>query len=106
MGKKNVQVNGSPDFMKFYTSLPPNHELKKHIDDAMDLLKLDLFRGNKIEKKLWPKRYIDEHGINNLFRYQLPKGYRMLYTIVSTDETICLLIEVLTHKEYDKLFGY
>jgi len=93
--------------MEFYTSLPSNHQLKKHIDDAMDLLKLDPLRGNKIEKKLWPKRYIDEHGISNLLRYQLPEGYRMLYTIASTSkETICLLIEVLTHKGYDRLFGY
>lgn len=107
MSKKNIVVSGTKDFVEFYKGLKPNEQLKKYINEAMDLLKSDPTIGDRIEKQLWPKEYRRKYGINNLFRYQLPSGYRMIYTIIGdSSKIVCLIIEVLPHKEYDKLFGY
>lgn len=107
MLKRNVSVRGSPKFTKFYFSLEANGPLKRIIDGAMDKLKSNPTLGDKIEKKLWPKKYVRGYGINNLFRYRLGSNLRMIYTILSEDDQIvCVILEVLVHKEYDKLFGY
>lgn len=106
VGKKHIQVSGAPDFMKFYERLT-NQQLKKQIDTAMDLLKSKPDAGNSIERNRWPSKYIHEHDITNLFRYQLPDGYRLIYTIMSQgNEIICVLLEVFNHKEYEQRFGY
>ncbi len=107
MSKKNVVVSGSKDFAKFYKNLDVKNELKKHIDEALDLIKSCPTAGDKLEKQLWPKDYINKYGINNLFRYQLPSGYRMIYTIMGdSKQIVCSILDVLNHKDYDKLFGY
>jgi len=54
-----------------------------------------------------PDKYVKKHDITNLFRYQLPDGYRLVYTIMSQGKEItCVLLEVFNHKEYEKRFGY
>ncbi len=107
MSKKRIGVYGSKDFVKFYNTLEFTNELKRHIEQAVDLLADNPIAGNRIEKHLWPKKYIRKYGINNLFRYQLPSGYRMIYTLIGeSKEIICLIIAVLSHKEYDETFGY
>ena len=103
---KQIGVDGAPDFMKYYLNLT-NKPLKKYIDNAMDVLKLKPNAGNSIQRHRWPKKYVDEHDIANLFRYQLPDGYRLIYTIMSDyNKTTCLLIEVFNHTEYEKRFDY
>lgn len=95
--------------MKFYNSLNHTNQLKKDIDEAMDGLKINPFIGDKIEKHLWPKRYKKEYAINNLFRYPLRKGYRLIYTLVSDKEsttTSSVILDAIDHGAYDKLFGY
>lgn len=92
--------------MPFYTNLQ-DQALKKAIDDAMELLKQKPTAGVKIEKQLWPKEYINEHNITNLFKYDLGSSFRMTYTIKAVSaQTTCVLLEVMNHKEYDKRFGY
>ena len=107
MSKRDIHVSGSKEFETFYRSLSDKDELKRHIDEAMDSLKEDLDIGNKIEKRLWPKKYIKKYCINNLYRYSLGSNWRMIYTIVSDGKVItCAILEVIPHKDYDKLFGY
>lgn len=107
MAKKNVRVSGTEEFVEFFKALHPSDELRKSIEEAMDSLQADHLIGNKIEKKLWPKKYVRKYGINNLFRYRLSSGYRMIYTVLGDSTQItCVMLEVLSHKEYDKLFGY
>lgn len=104
---KQYFVSGSPEFMQLYNSLDQNNWLKKDIDQAMDELKINPLKGDKIEKKLWPKKYIDEHGIRNLFRYPLHEGYRLMYTLVSDNKsTTSVILNAIDHDTYDDLFGY
>ncbi len=108
LSKKKISVRGSKDFMKFYSGMKENDRRKRHIDEALDLLKSNPCSGDKIEKRLWPKKYVKEHCIYNLFRYHLPEGYRLTYTIASesSDEIVCMILEVLSHPEYENRFGY
>ena len=107
MTKKNIEIRGAPDFMKFYKSLATDDKLKEYIDDAIGVLKSNHLAGDQIKNELWPKKYVHEHGITNLFRYKLPDAYRMIYTFSGEDRgIICILIEVMSHKEYEKRFGY
>jgi mRNA-degrading endonuclease RelE of RelBE toxin-antitoxin system len=105
--KKEFFVEGSKDFMKVYESLPRTSQLKKDIDNAISELKKDPLKGERIQQQLWPKEYVKKYGINNLFRYRLGGGYRLTYTIVGRPNgTTSVILDALTHKDYDKLFGY
>jgi hypothetical protein len=80
--------------------------LYEFINRAIGDLKIRV-EGTKIEKRLWPKIYIQKYDINNLFKYDLPNGWRLIYTI-KTDEVMILnvILEWFDHKEYEKRFKY
>lgn len=105
--KSNIIVSGSEDFIKFYSQLPRTAPLKAQLDDAMDLLKKNPDTGNRIKTRMWPAKYVKKYNINNLYRYSLGSGWRMIYTIIGQQGRInCVMLEVLDHRNYDKLFGY
>jgi mRNA-degrading endonuclease RelE of RelBE toxin-antitoxin system len=73
--------------MEAYSVLKDEY-LKHRIDDAMGLLKQDVNRRERIDKKLWPKKY-KNLDITNLYRYEITKrNYRLIYTIRGTRNTI------------------
>jgi Txe/YoeB family toxin of Txe-Axe toxin-antitoxin module len=84
-----------------------DQQLYRHLSNAFDKLKQDPLTGIKLPEKLWPKFYIDKYKINNLRKYDLPRGWRLMYTI-KRDEIIVLniILEWLPHKEYEKRFRY
>lgn len=101
------KVGGSPKAREFYNSLSKDSRLKKEIDQANELLKDKADIGDKIEKKKIPKEYIRDFAIDNLFRYKLRDGYRLLYTILSDGKVkTCSVIDIVDHTAYEKLFGY
>ncbi len=78
-------------------------ELFKFINQALDNIEENAFCGIQIPKKLIPKEY----EVKNLWKYDLPKGWRLLYSIVSDEIlVISLVLEWLNHKEYEKRFKY
>jgi Txe/YoeB family toxin of Txe-Axe toxin-antitoxin module len=76
------------------------------IERAISDLKKDPNCGIKLPKKLWPKTYA-KYNINNLMKYDLPNGWRLIYTI-KTNEVMILnvILEWFDHKEYERRFGY
>ena len=44
-------------------------QLYKFIDRALDDIKKDVACGIKIPKKLWPKSYIQDYGLTNLWKH-------------------------------------
>lgn len=105
----NVTVGGSKKFMKFYSLLLKTEALYDEINDILDLLKEKPDFGNRIKKKqLWPKCYVDAFDVKNLFRLELSKGKRIIYSVYSvSDVRYCNVLEIfLNHKEYEKRFGY
>ncbi len=102
-----IELEARPEVLKFIKSLSANSPLLKDIDEAKRLLKEDPAAGEHIEKSHWPKRYVRNYGINNLFRYDLSGGYRMLYTIIRKEGVVKpTILDILDHTAYDRLFGY
>jgi hypothetical protein len=82
-------------------------KLYSFIDRSIDDLKKDPGCGTKIPKRIWPKEYIKEYSIDNLWKYDLPNGWRLIYTI-KTNEVIIInvILEWFDHKEYERRFKY
>ena len=101
------EVGLSPDFMDYYQSLNEDHRFKKWLDNMFDLLLADRECGNKIQKDRIPDYYTRKYGVNNLYRYEHPENYRSCYTLVKREGEICgLILDFMTHREYEKRFGY
>ena len=81
--------------------------LSKSIEDAMKELLANPLSGVRIPNQVWPKKYVIYYGINNLWKYNLAGGWRLVYTIIGSEvEILAVLLEWFPHKEYEKRFKY
>jgi len=113
---KKVRVILSDDAEEVFNYLngqAPESKLERSILNSIkkkvDLIKVNPHYGDPISKKLIPREYIEKYGITNLFRVELSNYWRMLYTLTdgeSVIEIIAFVLNIVDHKEYDKLFGY
>ena len=94
-------------FEKLKDSKTEDKKLFSWLNSAFDAISEDAFCGIQIPKKLIPKKYLKIYGIDNLWKYNLPNAWRLLYS-VARDEilVIAIVLEWLTHKDYEKRFGY
>ncbi|MBI4214453.1 hypothetical protein HY546_00505 [archaeon] len=84
-----------------------DRSLNKLLTRAFDDLKGNPFVGIKIPKRLWPKDYIQKFQVNNVWKYDLPNAWRLIYTIKGTSvEIIAVLLEWFDHKNYERRFNY
>ena len=82
-------------------------ELYELLDKAIDKLKENPECGVRIPKKLWPKEYVRKYRINNLWKYNLPNGWRFTYTIANYEIMImAVVLEWFDHKGYERRFKY
>lgn len=90
-------------FLKQY-----NSKFRRWIEDMEAVLWENMLAGESVHKKQIPFRYIERYGVNNLFRYAHPEGYRSCYTIFYEEGIgICPhILDLLSHEEYDTIFGY
>ncbi len=81
--------------------------LLNSIIKKLSIIEKNSHYGNSIKKSLIPKKY-KFLGVKNLFRVELAHFWRMLYTITNNeeDEIVVLVLEILNHEDYNKLFGY
>jgi len=82
--------------------------LHKQIIKAFSNLNEDAFCGIQIPKKLIPKEYIKRFGkLTNLWKYNLPDAWRLIYTIKNDKVTVLsVILEWMDHKEYERMFKY
>jgi hypothetical protein len=60
-----------------------------------------------IKQKPIPKEYTVKYGIDSLWKYDLPNGWRLLYSLGKDEiEIIAIVLEWLDHKNYERRFGY
>lgn len=82
-------------------------QLADEINKAIDRLKSDPFCGVSIKRTLWPQEYVRKYKIDNLRKYNMRNGWRLMYTINGNKvEIISILLEWLDHKGYERRFGY
>jgi len=82
-------------------------ELFNILNPAMANIERNAFCGIQIPKKLIPKTYLNNYGTENLWKYDLPRGWRMLYSIVHEEiVVVSIVLEWLDHKSYERRFNY
>ena len=108
MIKPSKVVFISDELEKDFYALKEDDPLRKAITKAITDLRDNAFAGIQVPKRLFPKEYIRKYGINNLWKYDLPKGWRLLYTIAPDNEVelISAILEWFPHKEYERRMGY
>ncbi len=108
MIKPSKVVFISDELEDSFNSLSEDDFVKKSIIRAIKDLKQNAFMGVHVPKRLIPKEYIRKWGINNLWKYDMPKGWRLLYTVTSENEVelISAILEWFDHKDYERRFKY
>ncbi len=98
----------SDELENSFNSLPEDDFIKKSIIKAIKDLRQNAFAGIHVPKRLIPREYVRKWGIKNLWKYDMPKGWRLLYTITADDEVelISAILEWFGHKEYERRFRY
>ena len=79
----------------------------KIINAGLDVLKGNMFAGERIERRKFPKYYVQKYGVNNLYKFNLDSRTRLIYTLVAEETEIAVVVlEILDHKKYEERFGY
>ena len=84
-----------------------NPDMHKFLLRAFEDLEKNVFCGIQIPKRLIPKEYIQKHKIRNVWKYNLPDAWRLIYSI--ENKQVCILsiiLEWMDHKEYERRFKY
>ncbi|VVC03197.1 Uncharacterised protein [Candidatus Burarchaeum australiense] len=82
-------------------------ELAENLGKAIEALKQNRLRSIKLPRQLWPDDYVRKYGITVLYKHDMPRGWRLLYTEVGDRvEIVSILLEWLDHESYEKRFGY
>ena len=106
--KKSAVAFANDKIEKEFNNLSEDENIKKWIKRAIEDLKNNAFCGIPIRKILIPKEYIKKYNVKNLWKYDLPQGWRLIYTITAENEVqlISAILEWFNHPEYEKRFHY
>ncbi len=105
-----AEVRISPRARTAEARLQPKQ--KKRLAWWIARLKTDAFAGDQIPKDRIPAALAARSGLpsprSNAWRFELPLAFRGIYTVQSSPGTgsVVLLLEILSHVEYDRLFRY
>ncbi|MCX6750897.1 MAG: hypothetical protein NTZ83_05545 [Candidatus Pacearchaeota archaeon] len=92
---------------KSFAVLDNKDPLKKGLIKAIKDVQENSFAGRNVKKELIPKEIIKKYNINNLWIYNLPNGWRMLYVLTSSEiRIIAVILNWMNHKDYEKLFKF
>jgi Txe/YoeB family toxin of Txe-Axe toxin-antitoxin module len=84
-----------------------NPSMHKTISRAFTDISKNAFCGIQIPKKLIPKGYIKKHSIKNLWKYNLPDAWRLIYSVENNSIVLLsIILEWMDHKEYERRFKY
>ncbi|MBU0761056.1 MAG: hypothetical protein KJ600_06100 [Nanoarchaeota archaeon] len=96
------------DLEKAFENLSEADPLKKALKKAVKDIGTNVFCGRNVKKKLIPKEFIQKYSINNLWIYNLPSAWRLLYAITPSEEAkiIAAILDWMSHKDYERLFRF
>jgi len=82
-------------------------KLYEWITRALKDIKENCFCGFQIPKRQIPTDYIKKYDVDNLWKYNLPKAWRLLYTVKKEEvELISIVLEWMSHSDYERKFKY
>ncbi|ODS40895.1 hypothetical protein BEH94_02370 [Candidatus Altiarchaeales archaeon WOR_SM1_SCG] len=94
-------------FENLKDSKTEDKKLYDWLNRAFDDLADDAFCGIQIPKKQIPKEYIKKYEIDNLWKYNLPNAWRLIYSVAEDKVMlISIVLEWMDHKKYERRFGY
>ena len=94
-------------FYKLENGDSSEKELFRFINQALQNIEENAFCGIQIPKRLIPKEYSQKTGVDNLWKYDLPRGWRLIYSIAREEViVISLILEWFDHKDYERKFNY
>jgi len=77
------------------------------LEKAFAEIENNAFCGIRIPKRLIPKEYLKRYGIHNLWKYNLPEAWRLLYSVEADGIiVISIVVEWMEHKKYERKFKY
>jgi Txe/YoeB family toxin of Txe-Axe toxin-antitoxin module len=94
-------------FFKLKEGTAEEKELYSKLSEIFLKIEENVFCGIQIPKKLIPLTYIQKYEIDNCWKINLPRGWRLIYA-VQRDEiiVISIILEWFKHKEYENRFNY
>jgi len=82
-------------------------ELRRNLERAFGDICENPFCGVQVPKKLIPSDYIKKFNIRNIWKYNLPNAWRMIYSLEGKKiYVVSIILEWLDHKEYERRFKY
>ncbi len=107
IGIQFANENVKEAFEKLKSGKYEEEQLSKWLSRAFNDLKQNPFCGIRIPKRLIPEEYIKRHDIKNLWKYNLPDAWRLIYSVETNQVFILsIILEWLDHKEYERRFKY
>lgn len=92
------------DLEKSFNELKEEEPIKRGLKKAIKDIQENAFCGRNVKKNLIPKRY---SNLNNLWIYNLPSSWRLIYSIAPGEiEIIAVILDWMDHKDYKNLFGF
>lgn len=89
--------NGNADERKMYDWLVR----------AFKDIEVNAFCGVQIPTRLIPKVYLKKYTIKNLWKYNLPNAWRLLYSIENNRIlVVSIILEWMNHQNYERRFNY
>ena len=106
--KPSEVVFANDKLEKDFNALANTEELKKYLERAIEQIKLNAYCGTQFKKRLIPLEYIRKYGVNNLWKYDLPDGWRLIYALFPQNkvEILSVVLEWFNHKDYERRFNY
>ena len=91
-----------------FNELSEKDPLKKALIKAIMGIQENVHAGRNVRKKLIPKELKEKYGVDNLWIYNLPDAWRLLYSITSSGdvEIIAAILDWMNHKDYERLFNF
>jgi hypothetical protein len=105
--KSNIQFVNEKVKDAFENLEEGNNKMYKFLLRAFKDIEENVFCGVQIPKRLIPKDYIQKFGIKNVWKYNLPDAWRLIYSIEGKNFfVISIVLEWMNHKEYERRFRY
>jgi len=105
--KSNIQFVNEKIENAFNRLRKEDEEFYRILERAFKDIENNAFCGIQIPKKLIPKAYIKKFGVRNLWKYNLPGAWRLIYSIKGKNLLVfSIILEWMNHKEYEKRFNY
>ena len=106
---KNVRiivVDGAKEWLEQAQYNQAHSRLLRAFNRQIEFLKENPERGIHIQRNRIPAAYLAK-SIISIWKLNLPQAWRCIYALDGADsEIIVVILDIYSHKEYEKVFGY